>query len=59
MRKNSLIVLKIQESGIAAPSTTTIGGNTAIRINITNHRTINSDLDLLINSVLEVGKSLV
>ena len=57
--KNSLIVLKIQESGIAAPSTTTIGGNTAIRINITNHRTINSDLDLLINSVLEVGKSLV
>ncbi|MDG1126701.1 MAG: aminotransferase class I/II-fold pyridoxal phosphate-dependent enzyme [Hellea sp.] len=56
---NSLIVLKIQESGIAAPSTTVIDGSTAIRVNITNHRTTVSDLDLLVNSVLKTGRSLV
>jgi glutamate/tyrosine decarboxylase-like PLP-dependent enzyme len=56
---NSLIVLKIQESGIAAPSTTIIDGSTAIRVNITNHRTTVSDLDLLVNSVLKTGRSLV
>jgi hypothetical protein len=56
---NSLLVLKIQESGIAVPSTTVIDGNTAIRVNITNHRTKVSDIDLLINSVLEIGESLI
>jgi glutamate/tyrosine decarboxylase-like PLP-dependent enzyme len=56
---NSLLVLKIQESGIAVTSTTVIDGNTAIRVNITNHRTKVSDIDLLINSVLEIGESLI
>jgi glutamate/tyrosine decarboxylase-like PLP-dependent enzyme len=56
---NSLLVLKIQESGIAVPSTTVIDGNTAIRVNITNHRTKVSDIDLLIDSVLEIGESLI
>ena len=56
---NSLLVLKIQESGIAVTSTTVIDGNTAIRVNITNHRTKVSDIDLLIDSVLEIGESLI
>ena len=38
-RVNSEIVADIQESGIAAPSTTTLDGKLAIRAAIVNHRT--------------------
>ncbi|MFV0472792.1 MAG: pyridoxal phosphate-dependent decarboxylase family protein [Pikeienuella sp.] len=49
------IVMDIQESGIAAPSTTMIRGKAAIRANITNHRTCMGDMDLLIHAVIEFG----
>src|SRR5580692_1703894 len=54
-RINSEIVADIQESGIAAPSTTTLDGKLAIRAAIVNHRTDTSDLDALIAAVLEFG----
>jgi len=54
-RINSEIVIDIQESGIAAPSTTTLDGKLAIRAAIVNHRTDVSDLDALVAAVLEVG----
>ena len=38
-RLNAEIVADLQESGVAAPSTTTLGGRTAIRVCLTNHRT--------------------
>ena len=50
---NAEIVVDLQEAGIAAPSTTQIGGRLAIRVNLTNHRTQLSDLDLLVDSILE------
>ena len=56
--KNARIVVDLQESGIAAPSTTTINDETAIRVNLTNHRTRESDLDILVDAVLEMGKEL-
>ena len=50
---NGKIVVELQEAGIAAPSTTQIEGRLAIRVNLTNHRTQVSDLDLLVDAVLE------
>ena len=55
---NSELVIRLQESGIAAPSTTRINGKLAIRVNITNHRTQMSDMDVLVGAVLELGREL-
>ena len=52
---NGEIVIEIQESGIAAPSTTVLDGQLAIRAAIVNHRTDTSDIDALISAVLEFG----
>jgi aromatic-L-amino-acid/L-tryptophan decarboxylase len=54
-RVNGEIVIDIQESGIAAPSTTLLDGELAIRAAIVNHRTDTSDIDALISAVLEFG----
>lgn len=53
---NADIVADIQESGIAAPSMTTIDGKRAIRAALFNHRTQNSDVDALVEAVLSFGK---
>jgi glutamate/tyrosine decarboxylase-like PLP-dependent enzyme len=52
---NGEIVIDIQESGIAAPSTTILDGQLAIRAAIVNHRTGTCDIDALISAVLEFG----
>jgi len=52
---NGDIVIDIQESGIAAPSTTLLDGELAIRAAIVNHRTDTCDIDALIAAVLEFG----
>ncbi len=54
-RVNGEIVMDIQESGIAAPSTTLLDGELAIRAAIVNHRTEARDIDALIAAVLEFG----
>jgi glutamate/tyrosine decarboxylase-like PLP-dependent enzyme len=54
-RINGEIVIDIQESGIAAPSTTVLDGELAIRAAIVNHRTDTCDIDALIAAVLEFG----
>ncbi len=54
-RLNDAVVADIQESGIAAPSTTVLDGQLAIRAAIVNHRTDTCDLDALIAAVLEFG----
>jgi glutamate/tyrosine decarboxylase-like PLP-dependent enzyme len=54
-RINGEIVIDVQESGIAAPSTTTLDGRLAIRAAIVNHRTDVSDIDALVDAVLEFG----
>ena len=50
---NRTLVADLQESGIAAPSTTTINGNVAIRAAIFNHRTTREDVDALIEGIRE------
>ena len=52
---NGDIVIDIQESGIAAPSTTVLDGQLAIRAAIVNHRTDTCDIDALVSAVLEFG----
>jgi aromatic-L-amino-acid/L-tryptophan decarboxylase len=52
---NGDIVIDIQESGIAAPSTTLLDGQLAIRAAIVNHRTDTCDIDALFAAVLEFG----
>ena len=52
---NGEIVADIQESGIAAPSSTTIEGRLAIRAAIVNHRTDTRDIDGLLAAVLRFG----
>ena len=54
-RVNGDIVADIQESGIAAPSTTILDGQLAIRAAIVNHRTDVGDIDALISAVLDFG----
>ncbi len=55
-RLNEAIVAELQLSGIAAPSTTKIGGRAAIRVALTNHRTRDEDLDLLLSEVRRLGR---
>jgi aromatic-L-amino-acid decarboxylase len=52
---NGEIVADLQESGISAPSTTLLDGQTAIRAAIVNHRTDVSEIDALVAAVLEFG----
>ena len=52
---NARIVVALQETGIAAPSVTTVNGKLAIRAALFNHRTRETDLDALIDGVLRLG----
>jgi glutamate/tyrosine decarboxylase-like PLP-dependent enzyme len=54
-RLNGEVVVNIQESGLAAPSTTVLDGRLAIRAAIVNHRTDVADIDRLVAAVLEFG----
>ena len=56
-RLNADIVADLQEAGIAAPSTTTIGEKLAIRAAIVNHRTTERDVDRLVPAVLAAARA--
>ena len=56
-RVNADIVAALQESGIAAPSTTIVKGRLAIRVAIVNHRTDTRDIDVLLQAVLDFGSA--
>ena len=58
-RINEEIVMDLQESGVAAPSTTRLNGKLAIRVNITNHRSTVADFSLLVEEVVKLGRALV
>ncbi|WP_294000021.1 pyridoxal phosphate-dependent decarboxylase family protein [Sphaerotilus sp.] len=52
---NAELVADLHESGLAVPSTTTLGGRTAIRVALVNHRTTAADLGVLLDAVLRLG----
>jgi glutamate/tyrosine decarboxylase-like PLP-dependent enzyme len=49
---NAELVKDLQESGIAAPSTTRLGGRLVIRAAIVNHRTTEQDVDIMLDALL-------
>ena len=55
---NQEILIQLHESGIAAPSYTTLNGKYAIRAAITNHRSQRDDFNLLVSEVVHLGKKL-
>ena len=52
------LVITVEATASEVPSTTTLDGDLAIRVNITNHRTQNKDLDILVKAVTEIGDKL-
>lgn len=57
--QNTEIMLRLQESGIAVISDTTIHSQHCLRVAICNHRTRNEDLDLLVEEVLRIGSDVL
>lgn len=55
-RVNADIVVALQESGIAAPSTTLVNGQLAIRAAFVNHRTTENDIDAVLSAVAAFGQ---
>ena len=55
---NAELVASLQRRGIAAPSTCRIGERLCIRINITNHRTSDADLTVLVQAIDAIGAEL-
>lgn len=57
-RINTEIMLRMQESGFAILSDTTVSGRHCLRVAINNHRTRQSDLDRLVGEVLRLGRDI-
>ena len=55
---NQQIVMALQESGLAVPSGTIVGGRYALHIANVNHRSRREDFDLLVREVMPVGQEL-
>ena len=55
---NRRIAIALQESGVAAPSTTVLDGRLAIRAAIVNHRTQPGDIDVLVDETLRIGREI-
>jgi aromatic-L-amino-acid/L-tryptophan decarboxylase len=55
---NTELLTRLQESGVAAPSGTSVNGTYAIRCAITNHRSRREDFDILVNEVVKLGDEL-
>lgn len=55
---NQQLLIDLQESGVAAPSYTTLGETYCLRAAIANHRSRFDDFDLLVQKVLEIGRAL-
>jgi aromatic-L-amino-acid decarboxylase len=55
---NQELLIRLYESGIAAPSYTTLNGSYVLRAAITNHRSRREDFDLLVRTVIRLGREL-
>jgi len=58
-RLNLEVLLRVQESGAATPSSTVVSGAFAIRACNVNHRTTRADLDALLQAVAAQGTSVL
>jgi glutamate/tyrosine decarboxylase-like PLP-dependent enzyme len=55
---NAALLVELQTSGLAVPSSTVLDGRFALRVAITNHRSRRADFDLLVQAVLSTGRAL-
>ena len=55
---NKEIMMQLHERGIAAPSFTLLSGKYALRVAITNHRSVLNDFKLLTEEVVRIGKQM-
>lgn len=55
---NSELLIRLHESGIAAPSYTTLHGRYCLRAAIVNYRTTSDDLPVLVQAVRAIGAAL-
>jgi glutamate/tyrosine decarboxylase-like PLP-dependent enzyme len=53
--KSAELVMRLQERGLAAPSTTRIGGRPVIRAAIFNHRTTLADIDAVFEAAVQIA----
>ncbi len=56
---NEEILIRVQESGIAVPSGTTLNGKFVLRVAIVNHRSRYEDFDMLIKAVVNCGEEIL
>jgi glutamate/tyrosine decarboxylase-like PLP-dependent enzyme len=56
---NEELLLRVQESGLAVPSSTVVRGRYALRVAATNHRSRRADFDLLVAAVRRHGAELL
>ncbi len=56
---NADTLMRIQERGIAVPSSTELLGRFSIRVAICNHRSRRSDFEALVIAVKEIGRELL
>jgi glutamate/tyrosine decarboxylase-like PLP-dependent enzyme len=56
---NREIVMRVQERGIAVPSSAEIDGRLCIRVNITNHRTRREDPEVFLAAIEEIRREIV
>lgn len=54
---NKEILIQLHEQGIGAPSYTTLRGRYSLRVAIANHRSVQSDFDVLIQEVIRIGQN--
>ncbi|MFL5352090.1 pyridoxal phosphate-dependent decarboxylase family protein [Archangium sp.] len=55
-RVNQELLLRLQESGLAVPSSTVLAGRFALRCCFVNHRTRFEDIDALVEAVVRTGR---
>lgn len=55
---NGELLMRLQERGIAAPSSTRINGNFVLRVANTNHRSRFEDFDLLVRETVRIGREI-
>lgn len=55
---NRRLLIELQESGVAAPSYTTLKDRYCLRVAISNHRSRYADFDILVEHVLRIGDAL-
>lgn len=55
---NAELVIRLQESGVAAPSGTVVRGRTALRVASVNHRSRSEDFEILVREAVAIGDRL-